>query len=65
MSFANQVLCAVYLATQSDKLDISVHAVPAEIDQEVARLKLAAMAVRIDALTADQLDYLSSWEQGT
>ena len=65
MSFANQVLCAVYLATQADKLDNSVHAVPAEIDQEVARLKLAAMAVRIDTLTAEQVDYLSSWEQGT
>ena len=65
MSFANQVLCAVYLATQADQLDISVHAVPVEIDQEVARLKLAAMAVRIDTLTAGQVDYLSSWEQGT
>ena len=65
MSFANQVLCAVYLATQADKLDMSVHAVPAEIDQEVARLKLAAMAVQIDTLTAEQVDYLSSWEQGT
>ncbi|MGB5717915.1 MAG: adenosylhomocysteinase [Gammaproteobacteria bacterium] len=65
MSFANQVLCAVYLATQADQMDNSVHAVPAEIDQEVARLKLAAMAVRIDTLTAQQVDYLSSWEQGT
>jgi len=65
MSFANQVLCAVHLATHADQLDNSVHAVPAEIDQEVARLKLAAMAVRIDTLTAQQVDYLSSWEQGT
>ena len=65
MSFANQVLCAVHLATHADQMDNSVHAVPAEIDQEVARLKLAAMAVRIDTLTAQQVDYLSSWEQGT
>ena len=65
MSFANQVLCAVHLATQADQMDNSVHAVPVEIDQEVARLKLAAMAVRIDTLTAEQAEYLSSWEQGT
>jgi len=65
MSFANQVLCAVHLATQTDQMDNSVHAVPAEIDQEVARLKLAAMAVCIDTLTAEQVDYLSSWEKGT
>ena len=58
MSFANQVLCAVHLATQADQMDNSVHAVPAEIDQEVARLKLAAINIRIDALTREQLGYL-------
>ncbi|MGB5441868.1 MAG: adenosylhomocysteinase [Gammaproteobacteria bacterium] len=65
MSFANQVLCAVHLATQARQLDNSVHAVPAEIDEEVARLKLAAMAIRIDSLSAEQLNYLSSWQEGT
>jgi adenosylhomocysteinase len=65
MSFANQVLCAVYLATQTQQLDNRVHAVPAEIDAEVARLKLAAMNVRIDTLTGEQLRYLSSWQEGT
>ena len=65
MSFANQVLCAVYLATRRDKLDNSVHNVPPEIDQEVARLKLAAMNLRIDALTDEQARYLSSWQEGT
>jgi len=65
MSFANQVLCAVYLATRRDKLDNSVHNVPPEIDQEVARLKLAAMNLGIDVLTDEQLHYLSSWQEGT
>ena len=65
MSFANQVLCAVYLATRRDKLDNSVHNVPPEIDQEVARLKLAAMNLRIDTLTDEQARYLTSWQEGT
>jgi adenosylhomocysteinase len=65
MSFANQVLCAVYLATRNDRLDNHVHKVPPEIDQEVARLKLAAMDLRIDTLTAAQAHYLDSWQEGT
>ena len=65
MSFANQVLCAVYLASREQKLDTRVYDVPADIDQEVARLKLAAMKIAIDGLTAEQQNYLSSWEEGT
>ena len=65
MSFANQVLCAVYLAKQEHKLANGVHDVPAEIDQEVARLKLAAMNIEIDQLTEEQVKYLSSWQEGT
>jgi adenosylhomocysteinase len=65
MSFANQVLCAVYLATRSGPLENRVHDVPADIDREVARLKLAAMHIRIDELTQEQLRYLSSWQEGT
>jgi adenosylhomocysteinase len=65
MSFANQVLCAVYLAGREHRLDNAVHNVPAEIDREVARLKLAAMAISIDELTAQQRRYLSSWQEGT
>ncbi|MBI5040003.1 MAG: adenosylhomocysteinase [Gammaproteobacteria bacterium] len=60
MSFANQVLCAVYLSRGNGKLENSVHPVPVAIDQEVARLKLAAMKVRIDALTEEQASYLAS-----
>ena len=65
MSFANQVLCAVYLASREQQLDTRVYNVPADIDQEVARLKLAAMKITIDGLTAEQQDYLSSWQEGT
>jgi adenosylhomocysteinase len=39
--------------------------VPIEIDREVARLKLKAMGIRIDALTEEQVRYLNSWEEGT
>ena len=65
MSFANQVLCAVHLATQAQRMDNSVHAVPVHIDQEVARLKLVAMNIRIDTLTDEQARYLCSWQEGT
>ena len=65
MSFANQALSIEYLAQQHGRLDAAVYDVPQEIDEEVARLKLAAMGVTIDALTEEQERYLSSWEQGT
>ncbi len=65
MSFANQALSIEYLAQQHGRLDAAVYEVPQEIDEEVARLKLAAMGVTIDTLTEEQERYLSSWEQGT
>ncbi len=65
MSFANQALCLEYLVQNRGKLEIKVHQVPEEIDQEVARLKLAAMGIAIDTLTAKQRKYLASWEEGT
>jgi adenosylhomocysteinase len=65
MSFANQALSVAWLAAQHAGLDNRVHAVPAEIDREVARLKLAAMELQIDALTDEQQHYLSSWQEGT
>ena len=65
MSFANQALCAEYLVKNKGKLEIKVHEVPLEIDKEVARLKLRAMGVEIDSLTAEQEKYLASWEEGT
>jgi adenosylhomocysteinase len=65
MSFANQVLAAIYLLRQHGSLTNDVHIVPAEIDNEIAKLKLDAMNIRIDELTAAQQKYLSSWQQGT
>ena len=65
MSFANQALSAEFMAKNADKLEKKVYSVPAEIDNEIARLKLEAMGVKIDKLTNEQLKYLSSWEEGT
>ncbi len=65
MSFANQALCAEYLATRTQRLPVGVHNVPEEIDQEIARLKLEAMGITIDELTEEQKKYLASWEEGT
>ena len=65
MSFANQALCAEYVAKGSLSAVPGVYAVPKEIDAEVGRLKLHAMGVEIDSLTAEQATYLASWETGT
>ncbi len=65
MSFANQALSAEYLIQNGDKLENAVYGVPVDIDTRIARLKLEAMGVRIDSLTAEQQEYLSSWESGT
>ena len=65
MSFANQVLCAIHMQKHHGELGNQVHNVPAEIDHEIARLKLAAMDIRIDHLTDAQQKYLSSWQEGT
>jgi len=65
MSFANQALCAEYIARNAKELERKVYDVPAEIDGEVARLKLHAMGIAIDVLTDEQRRYLSSWEEGT
>ncbi len=65
MSFANQALCCEYLAKQTGRLEPRVYSVPEEIDSRVAKLKLDAMGVRIDTLTAEQEEYLSSWKHGT
>jgi adenosylhomocysteinase len=65
MSFANQALSAEYMKTHYAQLEKRVYSVSAEIDREIARLKLAAMNVGIDALTAEQERYLASWDMGT
>ncbi len=65
MSFANQALCAAYLAREGGSLERRVYRVPQEIDSEVARLKLAAMGITIDALTPEQEKYLADYQSGT
>jgi adenosylhomocysteinase len=65
MSFANQALSAEYLVKEQGKLENGVHVLPAEVDQEIASLKLRAMGISIDELTPEMLEYMSSWETGT
>jgi adenosylhomocysteinase len=63
VSFALQALCVEELVARAGELEPGVHAVPGAIDREVARLKLAALGVEIDALTPAQEEYLDAWRQ--
>jgi adenosylhomocysteinase len=65
MSFANQSLAAEHIARHHGELEKRVYTVPRELDDEVARLKLASMGIEIDSLTDEQRGYLASWDQGT
>jgi adenosylhomocysteinase len=65
MSFANQALCAEYIVNAASGLENKVYPVPKDIDEEVGKLKLQAMGINIDTLTAEQYDYLHSWNIGT
>lgn len=65
MSFANQALSVEYLVKNKGTLAPGVHLLPKEVDQEIASLKLRALGVSIDTLTAEQLEYITSWETGT
>ena len=65
MSFANQALSAEYMVKKSGDLAKKVYPVPKEIDNEIARLKLESMGIKIDKLTKEQQKYLASWEMGT
>jgi adenosylhomocysteinase len=65
MSFATQALATEYCVRNKGKLGAQVHPVPAEVEDYVARQKLASMGINIDELTAEQKRYMSGWEQGT
>ncbi len=65
MSFANQALSVEYVAAHHAELENRVYGVPEAIDAEVARLKLAAMGIELDAMTPEQARYVSSWQHGT
>ena len=65
MSFANQALCIEYLVGSAKELGKTVHSVPKDIDETVARIKLNSLGIGIDTLTEEQELYLRSWEEGT
>ena len=65
MSFANQALSTEYLVKNQGTLGGGVHVLPAEVDQEIASLKLRSLGISIDTLTSEMVEYMSSWETGT
>ncbi len=65
MSFCNQAMAAEYLVKLKGKLEAKVHVLPEEKDDEIARLQLDAMGIKIDSLTAEQKKYMASWKEGT
>ena len=65
MSFAGQALGSEYMWNNKGKFENKVYALPKEVDQEIARIKLKSEGVEIDALTAEQKKYLASWKEGT
>jgi adenosylhomocysteinase len=65
MSFAGQAMAAKYLVDNRGELENRVYSIPEDVDQEIARIKLAAMGIEIDTLTPEQEKYLNSWEEGT
>jgi adenosylhomocysteinase len=65
MSFANQALACEYLVKNKGKLEPGIYKIPKELDQDIATLKLKAMGITIDTLTAEQTQYINSWTVGT
>lgn len=65
MSFANQALAAEYMVKNADALEKEVYPVTQDIDQEIARLKLDSMGIKLDYLTEEQANYLGTWQEGT
>jgi len=65
MSFANQALGCEYLVKNKGKLAPGIYSIPTELDQDIAALKLKAMGITIDTLTAEQIQYINSWTSGT
>lgn len=65
MSFANQALAAEHMLKNRADMDNNVHTIPAEVDSEIARLKLESMGIGFDVLTEEQVAYLNQWQEGT
>jgi adenosylhomocysteinase len=62
LTFAVQALSARYLLEHGGSMAPAVHPLPPEIDEEIARMKLDALGLRIDSLTETQQAFLRSWE---
>ena len=62
MSFAVQALALEWLVKHQGSLEKKVYQVPDEIDDEIGRVKLAAMGLGIDTLTPEQVEYLNGWK---
>ncbi len=65
MSFANQAKGAEYMVKNHARLEKKVYDVPLDIDRKIAEIKLKSMGVKLEKLTAEQVKYLSSWQEGT
>lgn len=65
MSFANQALACEYLVKNKGTLEPGIHSIPADIDREIAALKLKAMGINLEELTPEQTEYINSWKSGT
>jgi adenosylhomocysteinase len=65
LSFAAQALATEWLVAERGRLAAVVHGLPGELDDRIARLKLQALGVRIDALSARQREYVAAWREGT
>jgi adenosylhomocysteinase len=65
MPFANQALCTEHLVRGRASMPPGVYPVPVEIDRKIAALKLRTMNLPIDRPTAEQVKYMSSWDEGT
>jgi adenosylhomocysteinase len=65
MSFADQALATEWIIKNQDKLEPTVYDIPADIDLNVAKLKLAALGIQIDELSARQVEYNNAWQEGT
>ncbi len=65
MSFADQALCCEYMVKNHASLEKKVYTVPVDLDKRVAKLKLESLGIKIDRLTSEQEEYLSSWNEGT
>jgi len=65
MSFANQALAAEHILVNKGKLENRVYKLPEVLDKRIAEVKLSTLGIRIDKLTPEQAEYISSWQHGT